>query len=217
VQLKPGDLEALFKGAILAVAEAERSGKLVTWIADGTDLETTAQEEGCSRVTRQQQITDKRGHVHEIEVTGYGCKLRVLLEARSKIPLAAKGVPIQEHATLSRRAVVRQARTHRAGHARNGIQQRNRAGEGHGCGGQARLTFGIAFAGRMAPHGRSVAATQLRQAPGDLRAQRLDLLVQKVDVRQLEGQQVPVMVSDQPIQRLLQQHRPRGTRVERLT
>ena len=42
----------------------------------------------------------------------------MLLEARTKLPLAAKVVPIQAHATLSLRALVTRARTHLASHAR---------------------------------------------------------------------------------------------------
>jgi hypothetical protein len=42
----------------------------------------------------------------------------VLIEANTKIPMAATVVPIQEHETLSLRALVTQARTNLAGHAR---------------------------------------------------------------------------------------------------
>ena len=90
----------------------------VTGIVDATDLETTAQYEGCGQVTRLRQLTDTRGKVREIEVTVYGWKLMVLIEARTKIPLAAKVVPIQEHETLSLRALVTQARTNLASRAR---------------------------------------------------------------------------------------------------
>ena len=41
-----------------------------------------------------------------------------MIDARPKIPLAATVVPIQEPETLSRRALVKQARTNLAGHAR---------------------------------------------------------------------------------------------------
>ena len=41
-----------------------------------------------------------------------------MIDARTKIPLAATVVPIQEHETLSLRALVTQARTNLAGHAR---------------------------------------------------------------------------------------------------
>ena len=118
VQLNRRDLESLFNRVICALAKAGVLAAKMTGIVDATDLETTAQYEGCGQVTRQRKITDKRGHVHEIEVTVYGWKLIVLIVARTKIPWAAKVVPIQEHATLSLRALVTQARTNVAGHAR---------------------------------------------------------------------------------------------------
>jgi hypothetical protein len=118
VKLNVRDLEALFNRVIRALAQAGALAATVTGIVDATALETTAPYEGCGQVTRQRTMTEKRGHVHAIEVTVYGWQLIVLIEARTKIPLAAKVVPIQEHATLSLRALVMQARTNVAGHAR---------------------------------------------------------------------------------------------------
>jgi Transposase DDE domain len=118
VKLNLRDLEALFNRVIRALAQAGVLAAKVTGIVDATDLETTAQYEGCGPVTRKRKITDKRGQVHEIEVTVYGWKLMVLSEARTKIPLAATVVPIQEHETLSLRALITQARTNLAGHVR---------------------------------------------------------------------------------------------------
>jgi hypothetical protein len=118
VKLNMRDLEALFNGVIRALAKAGVFAAKVTSIVDATDLETTAQYEGCGQVTRKRKITDKRGKVHELEVKVYGWKLIVLIDARTKIPLAATVVPIQEHETLSLRALVTQARTNLAGHAR---------------------------------------------------------------------------------------------------
>jgi Transposase DDE domain len=118
VKLNLRDLEALFNGVIWALAKARIFGPKVTGIVDATDLETTAQYEGFGQVTRQRKITGKHGNVHEIEVTVYGFKLIVLIDARTKIPLAAQVVPIHEHEVLSMRALVTQARTNLAGHAR---------------------------------------------------------------------------------------------------
>ena len=118
VKLNVRDLEVLFNGAIRALAKAEVFAAKVTGIVDATDLETTAAYEGCGQVTRQRKITDKRGKVHELEVTVYGWKVILLIEARTKIPLAAKVVPIQEHEVLSMRALVTQARTNLAGYVR---------------------------------------------------------------------------------------------------
>jgi hypothetical protein len=118
VQLNLRDLEALFNSVIRALAKAGILAAKVTAIIDATDLETTAQYEGCGQVTRKRKITDKRGKVHEIEVTVYGWKLIVLIDARTKIPLAGQVVPIHEHEVLSMRALVTQARSNLAGHVR---------------------------------------------------------------------------------------------------
>ena len=90
----------------------------MTGLVDGPDRAMTAPFEGCGHVTRQRQMTDKLGKGHEMEVTVDGWQLLVLIDARTKIPLAATGVPIQEHATLCLRALVTQARTHVGGTAR---------------------------------------------------------------------------------------------------
>jgi Transposase DDE domain len=118
VKLNLRDLEAWFNGVIRALAKARIFGPKVTGIVDATDLETTAQYDGCGQVTRKRQITGKHGNTHEIEVTVYGFKLIVLIDARTKMPLAAQVVPIHEHEVLSMRALVTQARTNLAGHAR---------------------------------------------------------------------------------------------------
>ena len=106
VQLNVRDLEAWFNGVIRPLAQAGMLAAKVTGIDDATDLETTARYEGCGQVTRTRKITDKRGKVHEIEVTVDGWKLMVLIEARTKLPLAATVVPIQEYETLALRALV---------------------------------------------------------------------------------------------------------------
>jgi DDE family transposase len=118
VKLNLRDLEVWFNGTIRALAKAGIFGAKVTGIIDATDLETTARYEGCGQATRQRKVTDKRGNVHEIEVTVYGWKPIVLIDAATKIPLAVKVVPIHEHEVLSMRALVTQARTNLAGDTR---------------------------------------------------------------------------------------------------
>jgi len=112
------DLEAVFNGSIRALAHAGVFGAKVTGIADGTDLETTDRYRDCGQVTRKVRIEDKRGQVHEIEVTVYGWKVLLLIEAATKIPLAVKVGKIQEHETHWTRALVTQAQANLAGHAR---------------------------------------------------------------------------------------------------
>jgi hypothetical protein len=109
------DLESVFNGAIRALAKAGVFAKTVTGIADGTDLETTARYQGCGQVTRTVRIEDKRGRVHAIEVTVYGWKVLLLIDALSKIPLAVKVAKIHEHEALWTRALVTQARMNLAG------------------------------------------------------------------------------------------------------
>jgi hypothetical protein len=118
VKLNLRDLEAWYNSPIRALAEAGIFGAKVTGIVDATDLETTAAYEGRGQATRKRKITDKQGRVHEIEVTVYGWKPIVLIDARTKIPLAVKVVPIHEHEVLSMRALVTQARTNLAGASR---------------------------------------------------------------------------------------------------
>jgi hypothetical protein len=118
VTLNLPDLEAVFNGSIRAVAKAGGFGATVTGMADGPDLETTERSPGCGQVTRQVRREDKRGRVHEIEVTVYGWKVLLLIDAVPKIPLAVQVVPIQEHEILSWRALVTQARPNLGGHAR---------------------------------------------------------------------------------------------------
>jgi hypothetical protein len=118
VKLNLRDLEVWFNGTMRALAKAGIFGAKVTGIVDATDLETTAAYEGRGQATRQRKITDKQGRVQEIEVTVYGWKPVVLIDAGTKIPLAVKVVPIHEHEVLSMRALVAQARTKLAGAAR---------------------------------------------------------------------------------------------------
>jgi hypothetical protein len=66
------DLEAVFNGVIRALATAGVFSQKVTGIAAGTDLETTERYAGCGQATRKRRIENKRGQVHEIEVTVYG-------------------------------------------------------------------------------------------------------------------------------------------------
>jgi hypothetical protein len=118
VKLTLRDWEAMLNHVIRALAKAGIVAAKVTGLVDATDLETTAPYEGGGQVTRKRKLTDKRAQGHEIEVTVYGWKLIGLLEVCTTSPLAATVVPIQEHETLSRRALVTPARTNLAGHAR---------------------------------------------------------------------------------------------------
>jgi len=112
------DLEGVFNGGIRALAQAGVFGTKVTGIADATDLATTERYRGCGQVTRKRRIEDKRGRVQELEVTVYGWKVLLLIDAVTKIPLAVKVAKIHEHEALWTRAMVTQAQANLAGVAR---------------------------------------------------------------------------------------------------
>jgi hypothetical protein len=118
VKLSLEAMEAFLNGVVQDLAQAKVFARQVTGIVDGTDLETTARYEGCGQATRKRKITDKRGKRHEIEVTVYGWKLLVMIEVRTKIPLAAKVVQIQDHEASFTRELVSQAQTNLARHVR---------------------------------------------------------------------------------------------------
>jgi hypothetical protein len=117
VKLATETMEKFLNGTVQALAKAGVFPKQVTGILDGTDLETTEKYEGCGQVTRKRKIRDKRGKIHQVEVTVYGWKLIVLIEAMTKIPLAAKVVKIHEHEASFTRQLIGQAHANLAGHA----------------------------------------------------------------------------------------------------
>lgn len=118
VKLNLTAMEAFLNGVVQDLATAGGFPQRVTGILDGTDLETTARYEGCGQATRKRKITDKRGKVQEIEVTVYGWKLLVLIEATTTMPLAAKVVKIEDHEATFTRELVLQAQTNLGDHAR---------------------------------------------------------------------------------------------------
>jgi hypothetical protein len=118
VKVNVRDLEALFNGVIRTLAKAGGFGKRVTGIVDGTDLETTERDAGCGQAPRKRRLEDTWGRVYEIEVTVYGWKVLLLIDAVTKISLAVKVVKMHEHEALWTRALGTQARVNLAGAAR---------------------------------------------------------------------------------------------------
>jgi len=93
------DLQGVCNGAICALAKARIFGAKVTGMMDGTNLESTERYSGCGQMTRPVRIEDTRGQVHAIEVTVYGWKVLLMIEAVTKLALAVKVEMGQEHAT----------------------------------------------------------------------------------------------------------------------
>jgi hypothetical protein len=111
-------LEAGFNGAIRALAQAAVFGAKVSGMADGTDLGTTAHYRGCGQATGKVRVEEKHGQRHETEVTVYGGKVLLLIEAATTSPLAVKVGQLQEHETHWTRALIPQASTDLAGAVR---------------------------------------------------------------------------------------------------
>jgi hypothetical protein len=118
VQVPVRDLEAVFHGAMRALARAGVFGATVTGMVEGTELETTERDVGCGQVTRHVRQEDQQGRVPEIEVTVYGGNVLRLIDAVTKIPLAVQVAPIDAPATHGTRALGTQARANLAGAAR---------------------------------------------------------------------------------------------------
>ena len=112
------DLEAVFNGSIRALAKAGVFGAKVSghcrWHGSGDHSAL----HGCGQVTRTVRSEDTRGRMHEIEVTVYGWKVFLLIDAATKMPLAVNVGQIQEHEALWTRALVTQARLNLQGYAR---------------------------------------------------------------------------------------------------
>jgi hypothetical protein len=112
------DLAAVCHGSRRALATAGGLGAQVTGRAEGTDLETTERAPGGGQVPRPVRSEAKRGRVHALAVPVDGWPVLLRSEAVTTMPLAVKVVPLQAPESRSWRALVTQARTHRAGHAR---------------------------------------------------------------------------------------------------
>jgi hypothetical protein len=83
-----------------------------TFIMDATDLETTERYPGCGmKVVRSKKWDRKRKEVVEIEELRYGYKLIMVQGVKSRIPVAAKVVKINEHESRYTLELIEQART----------------------------------------------------------------------------------------------------------
>jgi hypothetical protein len=117
VQCHWRERDAVVNGVMRAVATAGGWGQRVTGLAEGTDRETTARDQGGGQATRQRRLADTQGQRHEIEVTVYGWKALLLIEAVTTMPRAVNVGPRQAPEALWTRALVTQARATVAGSA----------------------------------------------------------------------------------------------------
>ncbi|MBI3600361.1 MAG: transposase [Nitrospinae bacterium] len=79
------------------------------FILDATDLPTTKRFKGCGVKKKVEKKKDKDGKEIEVVEYIYGFKLLVLMEAKSKIIVAAKVVKINEHESQFTMEMIREA------------------------------------------------------------------------------------------------------------
>ena len=109
------DLEMVFNGAIRALAKAGVFGARSPALRMARIWRRRSATRDVARSPARCASKIQRGQVHEIEVTVYGWKVLLLIDAATKIPLAVKVGQIQEHEALWARALVTQARMNLAG------------------------------------------------------------------------------------------------------
>ena len=115
VQWNVRPLEAVFNGAIRALAPAGVFGAQVTGMVAGTALETTARSTGGGQVTRPVGSADTQGRRQALAVTVDGGNVLRLVDAATTMPLAVNVGNMHAPEALWTRALGTQARLHRAG------------------------------------------------------------------------------------------------------
>jgi hypothetical protein len=110
-KLTPEELSLIFNGAVKRLAEHgffEHSGGV--FALDSTDLPTTEHYAGAGRRTRIVKKKARDKQVVEIEETVHGFKLCALYEMASRLVVAVKISPIQQHDSTFTLELVQQAR-----------------------------------------------------------------------------------------------------------
>jgi len=110
-KLTPEELDLIFNEALKRLAEHgffERSGGV--FALDSTDLPSTERYEGAGRRTKIIKKKTRDKQVVEIEETVHGFKLCALYEMQSRLVVAVKITPIQQHDSTFTLDLVQQAR-----------------------------------------------------------------------------------------------------------
>jgi DDE family transposase len=114
-------MDSLFNGVIrLLVGVVGLSGDL-TVALDGSKVETTAKFKGRGCLTVIHKVKERKtGHLVEVAKLLFGWKVLVLIEVRTRLPLALKVVKIQEYEGRWLVPLVKQAQGNLDEHARIG-------------------------------------------------------------------------------------------------
>jgi hypothetical protein len=118
-KLLPEQMEALLNGVVHKLAAFGMFAKEVSVVVDGSRLETTEKFEGRGCLRLECRVKEKgTGRLVTIEVFLFGWKVIVLMDIRTRIPLAAKVVKIQEYEGVYLLPLLRQAQANLGEYAR---------------------------------------------------------------------------------------------------
>lgn len=91
-------MEALLNGVVHRLVAFGIFAEEITVVIDGSKLETTEKFEGRGCLRLERRVKEKgTGRLVTIDVFIFGWKVIVLMDIRTRIPLAAKVVKIQEY------------------------------------------------------------------------------------------------------------------------
>lgn len=112
-------VEALLNGVVHQLAAFGLFAEEIAVVIDGSKLETTAKFEGRGCLRLERQVKEKgSGRLVTIDVFLFGWKVIVLMDIRTRIPLAAKVVKIQAYEGAYLLPLLRQAQANLGGYAR---------------------------------------------------------------------------------------------------
>ena len=118
-KLLPEQMEALLNGIVHCLAAFGIFAKEIAVVIDGSKLETTAKFKGRGCLRLERRVKEKgTGRLVIIEVFLFGWKVIVLMDIRTRIPLAAKVVKIQEYEGAYLLPLLRQAQANLGEYAR---------------------------------------------------------------------------------------------------
>jgi hypothetical protein len=118
-KLLPQQMEALLNGVVHCLAAFGIFAEEIAVVIDGSRLETTEKFKGRGCLRLERRVKEKgTGRLVIIEVFLFGWKVIVLMDIRTRIPLAAKVVKIQEYEGVYLLPLLRQAQANLGEYAR---------------------------------------------------------------------------------------------------
>jgi len=114
--LLPEQMEALLNGVVHKLATFGIFAREISVVIDGSRLETTEKFKGRGCLRLERQVKEKgAGRLVTVEAFLFGWKVILLMDIRTRIPLAAKVVKIQEYEGAYLLPLLRQAQANPSG------------------------------------------------------------------------------------------------------